>query len=99
MALDAMPPGEDEPFPNLAEMQPPMAIDIPPHLSLWCLLSYCHEPDYEPCSGRCGGHGDYRACPHRCLCYCHLCRRSRDYVPPDEGRIRESFRVFRAKPG
>ena len=72
-----MPPGEDEEFPNLAEMQPPMAIDIPAHMSLLCRALFIAEPGHKPCSSStCGGHGTGQLCSRQpcgclCLCYCH----------------------------
>lgn len=96
MPLDSMPPGEDGEFPNLAEMQPPMAIDIPPHLSLLCRVRFIREPDHKPCSAGCDGHGSgqlcsRQLCSYRCLCYCHARwyqpRSSRPGPPPLAGSM------------
>ena len=94
MPLDTMPPGPDEPFPDLPEMQSRLPETIPLHRSMWCLINFTRDPDHDPCAGRCGGHGDYRACPHRCWCHCHLRPGRRRGPPPDEAAVRESFRVF-----
>lgn len=71
MALDTMPPADGEEFPDLPEMQPPLAVDFPAHSSLWCKIHYIREPDHKPCPGTCDGHGTGQLCGQLCLCYCH----------------------------
>lgn len=71
MPLDTMPPAEGEEFPRLPELEPPLAVTVPHHLSLWCKIHLGQGLEHHPCSGTCDGHGTGSPCGQPCQCPAH----------------------------